>query len=166
MILSATPLSDEDDVVVGDRCPVCELPAGECDHLVATLDLTYSEIVAGALFASEREILDLLEHLAASEPDAIKAAGGGAELEYLATLVRADVEEGVATGDAISNHYPELIATLSHHLQEDSDVLATTVDSDSEEDSSMENLWAKEPEPIVERLLDRYRHLAEVVNPD
>ena len=156
--------AEDDDTPIGDRCPVCELPAGECDHLVASLDLTYSEIIAGAIFAYERDVLDLLEHLAGSDPDSLKAAGAGPELEYLASLVKAETDEGEGIGDAVSMHYPELIAVLSHTLQEDNDVLATTVDSDSEEDSSLENLWAKEPEPIVRRLLDHYRSLADTVD--
>lgn len=156
-----SPSDDEDDVAIGDRCPVCELPAGECDHLVVSLDLTYSEIVSGALFAQEREVLDLLEHLAACDPDALEAAGAGPELEYLASLVKAETDEGVSPGDAVSMHYPELIATLSHTLQGDSDVLATTVDSDSEDDSSLENLWAKRPEPIVQRLIGHLRQIAD-----
>ncbi|HVY07760.1 MAG TPA: hypothetical protein VHB46_17420 [Burkholderiales bacterium] len=163
MAPSLSQPDDDEDFPSGDRCPVCELRAGECDHLVVSLDLTYSEIVSGALFAQERETLDLLEHLAASDPEALKAAGAGPDLEYLATLVQSQVQEGAGTGDAVSIHYPELIATLSHNLQEDGDVLATTVDSDSEEDSSIENLWAKDPEPVVEHLIARYRALANVL---
>ena len=156
--------ADDDDIPVGDRCPVCELPAGECDHLVASLDLTYSEVISGAIFAHERTIFDLLEHLAASDPETLKVVGAGPELEYLASLVVAEIEEGSSVGDAVAIHYPEIIATLSFNLQEDGEVLATTVDADSAEDSSIENLWAREAEPIVERLIARYQELAQEVD--
>ena len=156
--------SEDDDIPVGDRCPVCELPAGECDHLVASLDLTYSEVISGAIFAHERTIFDLLEHLASSDPETLKVVGAGPELEYLASLVLAEIEEGSSVGDAVAIHYPEIIATLSFNLQEDGEVLATTVDADSAEDSSIENLWAREAEPIVERLIARYQGLAQEVD--
>lgn len=160
----ASPSGDDDDIPVGDRCPVCELPAGECDHLVASLDLTYSEVISGAIFAHERTIFDLLEHLASSDPETLKVVGAGPELEYLASLVVAETEEGSSVGDAVAIHYPEIIAALSFNLQEDGDVLATTVDADSTEDSSIENLWSREPEPVVERLIARYQGLADAVD--
>ena len=53
----------EEAVTAGGRCPICEMLAGECDHLVASIDRTYAEFVAGAIFAHERVILDLLERL-------------------------------------------------------------------------------------------------------
>ena len=146
---------DEEEVAAGGRCPICEMLAGECDHLVASIDLTYSEFVAGAIFAHERVILDLLEHLAASDPDALKVAGAGPVLEQLATLVKAETEEGASPGDAVAIHYPQLIAALSYFLQEDEDVTATGIDAASGEDSSVENLWAQESERIVERLIER-----------
>ena len=59
---------EDDKGPAGGRCPICEMLAGECDHLVASIDLTYSEFVAGAIFAQERVILDLLEHLVAVIP--------------------------------------------------------------------------------------------------
>ncbi|HKB83124.1 MAG TPA: hypothetical protein VKD04_07960 [Burkholderiales bacterium] len=155
---------DDDDGPAGRRCPICEMLAGECDHLVASIDLTYSEFVAGAIFAHERVILDLLEHLAASDPDALKAAGAGPVLEHLATLVRDETEEGASTGDAITIYYPQLMAALSHLLQEDENVTATEIDAASDEDSSVENLWAKEPEWIVERLIERLEELVEEVD--
>ncbi|HEX4984553.1 MAG TPA: hypothetical protein VFV71_00645 [Burkholderiales bacterium] len=152
-----------DDDATERNCPLCDRPEGECDHLVAALDLTYSEVAAGAAFAHERELLDLVEHLAGCDPEAIKVAGGGAELEYLASLVRAEVRQSTSVGDAISIHYPEVIAALSHVLQDDGEVVTTTADSDSEEDSSMEYLWAKDPEPVVLRLVERLRELADTV---
>src|SRR5258708_36058609 len=155
---------DDDDGAAGRRCPICEMLAGECDHLVASIDITYSEFVAGAIFAHERVILDLLEHLAASDPDALKAAGAGPVLEHLATLVRDETEEGASTGDAITIYYPQLMAALSHLLQDDENVTATEIDAPSDEESSVENLWAKEPEWIVERLIERLEELVEEVD--
>lgn len=157
-------LPDEDEEnagAAGGRCPICEMLAGECDHLVATIDLTYAELVAGAIFAHERHVLDLVEHLAASDPDALKAAGAGPVLEHLATLVRAEIEDGAGAGDAVSIHYPQLMAALSHMLQEAEDVTATETEGESEEDSSVQNLWAQDPEWIVERLIERLQALVD-----
>ena len=154
---------DDDAGTAGGRCPVCEMLVGECDHLVASIDLTYAEFVAGAIFAHERVILDLLEQLAASDPDALKVAGAGPVLEHVATLVRAEMEEGTSAGDAVSIHYPRLMAALSHMLQEEEDVTATAIDAASEEDSSVENLWSREPEWIVERLIERLQGFVDEV---
>ena len=155
---------EDDEVPAGGRCPICELLAGECDHLVASIDLTYSEFVAGAIFAHERVILDLLEHLAASDPDALKAAGAGPVLEHVATLVTSETEEGASPGDATAIYYPQIMAALSHILQEDEDVTATGIDAATGEDSTVENLWAQEPEWIVERLIERLQGLVEEVD--
>ena len=155
---------DDDEVPAGGRCPICELQAGECDHLVASIDLTYSEFVAGAIFAHERVLLDLLEHLAASDPDALKVAGAGPVLEHVATLVKAETEEGASAGDAVAIHFPQIMAALSHLLQENEDVTVTEVDAVSRDDSSVENLWAREPEWIVERLIERLEEWAEEVD--
>ena len=155
---------EDDEVPAGGRCPICELLAGECDHLVASIDLTYSEFVAGAIFAHERVILDLLEHLAASDPDALKVAGAGPVLEHVATLVKSETEEGASPGDAMAIYYPQIMAALSHMLQEDEDVTATAIDAATGDDSSVENLWAQEPEWIVERLIERLRGLVEEVD--
>ena len=154
---------DEEEVAAGGRCPICEMLAGECDHLVASIDLTYAEFVAGAIFAHERVILDLLEHLAASDPDALKVAGAGPVLEQVATLVRSETEEGASAGDAVAIYYPQIMAALSHMLQEEEDVTATGIDAASGEDSSVENLWAQEPELIVERLIERLQGLADEI---
>jgi hypothetical protein len=154
---------DDEDGAAGERCPVCEMLMGECDHLVASIDLTYAEFVAGAIFAHEREILDLLEQLAASDPDALKVAGAGPVLEHVATLVRAEMEDGASAGDAVSIHYPRLMAALSHMLQEEEDVTVTGIDAASEEDSSVENLWSREPEWIVDRLIERLQGLADEI---
>jgi hypothetical protein len=59
---------EEDRVPAGGRCAICEMAVSECDHLVASIDVRFSELVAGAIFAHERTILDLLEELAASDP--------------------------------------------------------------------------------------------------
>ena len=155
---------DEEEVAAGGRCPICEMLAGECDHLVASIDLTYAEFVAGAIFAHERVILDLLEHLAASDPDALKVAGAGPVLEQVATLVRSETEEGASAGDAVAIYYPQIMAALSHMLQEEGDVTATGIDAASGEDSSVENLWAQEPELIVERLIERLQGLADEID--
>ena len=31
---------DDEEGDAGERCPVCDMLAGECDHLVASIDLT------------------------------------------------------------------------------------------------------------------------------
>lgn len=153
---------DDEDVAAGARCPICEMPAGECDHLVASIDLTFSEFVAGAMFAHERAILDLLEQLAASDPDALKAAGAGPVLEHVATLVKDETAEGASTGDALAIYHPQILAALSHLLQEDEDVTATSVEAASGND--VENLWARDPEWIVERLIERLQGLVDEVD--
>lgn len=155
---------DEEVVAAGSRCPICEMLAGECDHLVASIDLTYSEFVAGAMFAHERVILELLEHLAASDPEALKVAGAGPVLAHVATLVRDETAEGASPGDAVAIYYPQIMAALSHLLQEDEDVTATGVDAASGDDSSVEHLWAKEPEWIVERLIERLQVFVDEVD--
>ncbi len=155
---------EDDEVPAGGRCPLCELLAGECDHLVASIDLTYSEFVAGAIFAHERVILDLLEQLVASDPDTLKVAGAGPVLEHVATLVRDETEEGASPGDAMAIYYPQIMAALSHMLQEDEDVTATAIDAASGDDSSVENLWAQEPEWIVERLIERLQGFVDEVD--
>jgi hypothetical protein len=154
---------EEEEGAAGARCPICEMLAGECDHLVASIDLTYSEFIAGAIFAHERVILDLLEHLAVCDPDALKAAGAGPALEHVATLVKDETEEGATPGDAVSIYYPQIMAAVSHMLQEDEDVTATGVDAPSGDDSSVENFWAREPEWIVERLIERLQGFVDEV---
>lgn len=150
---------DEEDVPAGGRCPICEEAAGDCDHLVASIDLTYAEIAAGALFAHERVILDLLEQLCVREPDALKAAGAGPVLEHVATLVQGEVAEGASPGDALSIYTPQILAALSLLLQEDEGVTVTNVDAGS----SIEYLWAEDPEWVVEGLVERLEGLVEEV---
>ncbi len=157
---------DGDESPAGRRCPICEMLAGECDHLVASIDLTYSEIIAGAIFAQERVILDLLDHLAACDPEALKVVGAGPVLEHVATLVKAETEDGASAGDAVAIHYPQIVAALSHILQEDEDVTATGLDADSGDESPVQNLWAQEPEWIVERLIERLQGLAGEIDGD
>lgn len=152
---------DEEEVAAGGRCPICGMLAGECDHLVASIDLTFSELVAGAMFAHERVILDLLEQLVASDPDALKVAGAGPVLEQVATLVRDETEEGASTGDALAIYHPQILAALSHLLREDEDVTATNVEAASGND--VENLWARDPEWIVERLVERLQGFVDEV---
>jgi len=156
--------ADDEEIATGGRCPVCELLPGECDHLVASIDLTYSEFVAGEIFAHERVILDLLERLAASDPGALKVAGAGPMLEHLSTLVRSEMEEGASAGDAVTVYYPQIMVALSHMLQEEEDVTATGIDAASEEDSAVENLWAQEPELIVARLIERLQGLVDEID--
>ena len=76
-------------------------------------------------------------------------------LRQAATLVRDETAEGASPGDAVAIYYPQIMAALSHLLQEDEDVTATGVDAASGDDSSVEHLWASEPEWIVERLIER-----------
>lgn len=154
---------DEEDTVAGARCPICERAAGECDHLVASIDLAYSEFVAGAIFAHGRLILDALEKLCSSDPDALRAAGAGPVLEHVATLVRNEILEGISPGDALSNYTPHIMAALSLLLQEDEDVTATQVDPDSGEDSVIENLWAQDPEWVVERAIETLEGLVDEI---
>jgi hypothetical protein len=154
---------EEEEGAAGARCPICEMLAGECDHLVASIDLTYSEFIAGAIFAHERVVLDLLEQLAVCDPDALKVAGAGPALEHVATLVKDETEEGATPGDAVSIYYPQIMAAVSHMLQEDEDVTATGVDAPSGDDSSVENFWAREPEFIVERLIERLQGFVDEV---
>ena len=161
---TVNPEEEDDEVPAGGRCPICELLAGECDHLVASIDLTYSELVAGAIFAHERVILDLLEHLAARDPDALKVAGAGPALEHVAILVKAETDEGASAGDAVAIYFPQIVAAMSQLLQEEGDVTATEIDGASADDSSVENLWAKEPEWIVERLIERLEGLVDEVD--
>jgi hypothetical protein len=155
---------EDDEVPAGGRCPICELQAGECDHLVASINRTYAEIVAGAAFVHERVILDLLEHLAASDPDALKVAGAGPVLEHVATLVKAETEDGASSGDAVAIHFPQIMAAISQLLQEDGEVTVTDIDAAPGDDSSVENLWSQDPEGIVERLIERLEELVEEVD--
>lgn len=155
------PDEHDEEASAAGRCPLCEMLAGECDHLVASIDLTYSEVVAGALFAQERVVLDLLEHLILCDPAALKSAGAGPALAQAAAVVRAETEEGASAGDAISMHYPQVMGALSHLLQEDEDVAATEVDASSQDDSSVEHLWSRQPEWIVERLIERLERLTD-----
>jgi hypothetical protein len=154
---------EEEEVAAGACCPICQSLVGECDHLVASIDLTFSEFVAGAIFGHERVILDLAEQLATTDPGVLKAAGAGAALERVATVVAADVEEGMSKGDAVSVHFPQVMAALSHMLQENDDVSVTEVEAASGEDSSIENLWAEDAEWIVEQLIDRLQELTDEI---
>lgn len=155
---------ESDDIPTGGLCPICELGLGECDHLLASINLTYSEIVAGAIFAHERTILDLLAHLAASDPDALKVAGAGPLLEHLATLVGDETQQGASTGEALAACHAQMMAALSHLLQEEEDVSVTSIEGDDGDDSAVENLWAQRPEHIVDRMIERLQDLVEEVD--
>lgn len=156
----ASGTEDEDGVAAGGRCPICEEAAGDCDHLVASIDLAFSEVTAGALFAHERRVLDLLEQLCAGDPDVLKAAGAGPVLEHVATLVRDEIEQGASPGDALSIYTPQIVAALSLLLQEDEGVAVTNVDGHS----AIEHVWAEDPEWTVERLVEKLEGLVEEVN--
>lgn len=155
---------ESDDVPAGGLCPICELGLGECDHLLASIDLTYSEIVSGTIFAYESSILDLLAHLAASDPDMLKAAGAGPLLEHLATLVRDETQQGASTGEALAACHAQMMAVLSHLLQEEEDVSVSSIEADDGDDSAVENLWARRPEHIVDLLIERLQELVEEVD--
>jgi hypothetical protein len=155
---------EPDDAQAVGRCPICEHEAGECDHLLASIDLTYSEIVAGALFAQAGAILDLMEYLAARDTDDLKVAGAGPILEFLATLVRDEMEAGAGAGDALAVIHPQIIAAVSQILQEDDDVTAIVMDPEDTDDSAVENLWAVRPERIVGQLAARLEELADELN--
>jgi hypothetical protein len=58
------------------------------------------------------------------------------------------------------------MGALSHILQEEEDVTATGTDSAAGEDSSVENLWAQEPEWIVERLIERLQGFVDEIDGD
>lgn len=152
---------EDDEGVAQDICPICESREGECDHLVASIDRTFSELTAGAIFAHERVVLDLLERLAAREPDLLKAAGAGPELENVATIVAAEMGEGLSAGDAVSMHLPLILAALGCMLQEQGDVTITDVDAAPGEGSSRENFWAEESERVVEGLIARLQEIAD-----
>ena len=55
---------------------------------------------------------------------------------------------------------PQILAALSLLMQEDEDVTATNVDGDS----SIENLWAQDPEWAVERLVERLEVLVNEID--
>jgi hypothetical protein len=148
---------DDEALDAAGSCPICDSPAGECDHLVASIDRTFWEIGEGAIFAHERAIRDMLESLVALGPAALKMAGAGHALEQVAEMVEGDVQAGMTMGDAISNNFPQLISALSYMLQEDGDI--TVIESEADEDSSYENLWAEDAEGVVERLIKRLRRL-------
>ncbi len=85
-------------------------------------------------------------------------------LEHFATLVKAEMVEGASPGDAVSIHYPHIMAALSHLLREDEQVTATGTDADADDDSSVENLWAQEPELIVEQLIERLQGFVDEID--
>lgn len=146
-----------------DCCTICESSAGECDHLVVSIDRTFSEIVAGALFAHERDIRVILEGLVSLGPELLQDIGAGPALEQVADSVASDIAEGLESGDALANNYPRLLGALSYMLQDDGDVSVSESDIDDVpgQTSSFENLWADEPEGVVERLIERLHALVE-----
>ena len=154
---------DDDEVEPSDNCPVCDAALDDCDHLVASIDHTFSEIASGTIFAHEREIFDLLEHLATRTPDELKAAGGGPALAQVASLVEGDMAEGMSTGDAVSNQYPALFEALRHILEEAGDVMVTETEviDASGEDRTFSNVWSEDPQGVVDRLIERLEELSE-----
>jgi len=151
----------EEEIAEGEHCPICDSPEGECEHLLAAIDRTYSEIESGAIFAHERTVLDMIERLVAQGPDALKTAGAGHALVQAATLVEADVEGGMSMGDAVSTNFPHLIEALCSTLEEDGDVTVTEgeVNEGTDESWSYVNLWTEDAEGAVERLIDRLQGL-------
>jgi hypothetical protein len=74
------------------------------------------------------------------------------------------MDEGATAGDAVSIHYSQVMAALSHILQEEEDVTVTGTDAASDDDSSVVNFWAQEPEWIVERVIERFQGLVEEID--
>ena len=158
-------MSDEnkpdDEIIEGHRCPVCEKPMNDCDHLVASINLNYSELVAGAIFAHQGTILDLLERIVTSDPDTTKVVGASPVLTHVATLIREETDQDVSSGDAVVLFYPHIMAALSYIMQEDEDVTVTSVDAETEDDTTFENLWAPQPEKIIDSLIERLQDWTE-----
>jgi hypothetical protein len=163
------PMSNErDDDTTGETpplgtCPICERPAGDCDHLVASIDRTFSEIIGGALFARSHDILGMMERLVAIDPEALEAAGAGPALEHVAAIVAAEVDEGESPGDALAANALPMLAALSYMLQEGGDVELTEGDEGPGEVPSFEALWSEAPEAVVDRLAERLQALVDAV---
>lgn len=151
----------EEELADVELCPICDSAVGECDHLLAAIDRTYSEIESGAIFAHERAILDMIERLVVLGADALKGAGASPALVQAATLVEGDVAGGMSMGDAVSTNFPHLIEALCAMLEEDGDVSVTEgeVDEGGEEPWSYANLWSEDAEGAVERLIRRLQGL-------
>ena len=139
------------------HCPICDEPEGECDHLLAAIDLTFHEIDGGTVFAHERAILDMMERLAAAGPDALKVAGASPALAHAASFVETDARGGMSMGDAVSSNYPQLIEALRYMLEEDGEVTVTEGETDEGggESRAYANLWSEDADGVVARLNER-----------
>ncbi len=161
---------DEDEEFEGEeeaddeeRCPICDSPAGECDHLVAAIDEGFSEIESGVIFAQERTILDMMERLVTKGPKALKSAGANPALVQAAAFVEADVKGGMTMGDAVSTNFPHLIEALRATLEDEGDLTVTESESQegTQEPSTYVNFWSEDAEGVVDRLIERLQTLEE-----
>lgn len=144
-------------------CPICERPSGECDHLVATIDRSYSEIVGGAMFAHAQEIVDMMGRLCTTKPEVLEDIGVGPALEHVAAIIAGIVDEGESPGDALAACALPMLAALSYMLQEDSEVELTEGEEGLGEIPSFESIWAVAPEAVVERFVERLHGLLEMI---
>jgi hypothetical protein len=136
-------------------CPICNRPAGECDHLVAAIDRTFAEITSGALFVHTEEVIGMMHQLIAVGPEILRSIGSGPALQHVASIVTGDMEEGTSLGDALAANSLPIIAALSYMLQEDDEVLISEGEEGPGGAPSFENLWAEAPERVVDRLAVR-----------
>lgn len=143
-------------------CPICERPSGECDHLVATIDRSYSEIVGGAMFAQAQEIVDMMGRLCATDPEVLEEIGAGPALEHVAAIVAGMVDEGESPGDALATCALPILAALSYMLQEDGEVELSEGEEGPGEIPSFESLWANAPEAVIGRIVERLRWLLDM----
>lgn len=149
--------AEEEEAGAVEHCPICDAAEGECDHLLAAIDLTFYEIDGGTVFAHERAILDMIERLAAAGPDALKVAGASPALVHAASFVETDAQGGMSMGDAVSNNYPQLMEALRYMLEEDGDVTVTEGETDegSGDSRAYANLWSEDADGVVARLTER-----------
>ena len=151
----------EEEAAEVEHCPICDSAKGECDHLLAAIDLTFYEIGGGTIFAHERTILDMMERLVAVGSDALKVAGASPALAQAAAFVESDAQGGMSMGDAVSNNYPQLVEALCTLLEEDGDVTVTEGETDesSSESRAYANLWSEDADGVVARLTQRLQRL-------
>lgn len=165
------PIADDpDDDTAGTEnppplghCPICERPTGKCDHLVATIDRTFSEIIGGAMFAQAHEIATMMEQLAGTDPEVLDAIGAGPALEHVSAIVAAMVDEGESPSDALAACALPIMAALSYMLQEDGEVELSEGEEGPGEVPSFESLWAQAPDAVVERIVERLQGLVDQV---
>lgn len=153
--------AEDEDLAAVEHCPICDVPEGECDHLLASIDLTFCEIDGGTVFAHERTILDMMERLVTVGPDALKVAGASPALAQAAALVETEAQGGMSMGDAVSNNYPQLVEALRAMLEEDGEVTVTEGETDesSSESRAYAKLWSEDADGVVARVTDRLQGL-------